>query len=119
MRVGKVIGRLTLSQTYETLVGGRFLVVAVQDRFSLAGKPRKSTEDHFQCACDIWFVGACECAHEQIVFDCHERENAAPFRHHGYTGFDQISRFFSINALAVVVDLTGFDLAKPGDGPQD
>ena len=52
MRVGKVIGRLTLSQTYETLVGGRFLVVAVQDRFSLAGKPRKSTEsivvyDHF------------------------------------------------------------------------
>lgn len=52
MRVGKVIGRVTLSQMYDTLVGGRFLVVAVQDRFSLAGKPRKSVEsivvyDHF------------------------------------------------------------------------
>jgi len=44
MRIGKVIGRVTLNQTYETLVGGRFLLVAIQDRFSLAGKPRKSTE---------------------------------------------------------------------------
>lgn len=44
MRVGKVIGRLTLCQQYETLIGGRFLVVAVQDRFALAGKPRKSVE---------------------------------------------------------------------------
>jgi ethanolamine utilization protein EutN len=44
MRVGKVIGRIVLTQTYETLVGGRFLLVEVQDRFSLAGKPRKSTE---------------------------------------------------------------------------
>jgi ethanolamine utilization protein EutN len=44
MRVGKVIGRIVLTQTYETLVGGRFLLVEVQDRFSLAGKPRKSSE---------------------------------------------------------------------------
>ena len=44
MRVGKVIGRVTLTQTYETLVGGRFLLVEVQDRFSLAAKPRKSAE---------------------------------------------------------------------------
>jgi ethanolamine utilization protein EutN len=44
MRVGKVIGRITLTQAYETLVGGRFLLVEVQDRFSLAGKVRKSTE---------------------------------------------------------------------------
>jgi microcompartment protein CcmK/EutM len=44
MRIGKVIGRITLSQAYETLLGGRFLLVEVQDRFSLAGKPRKSTE---------------------------------------------------------------------------
>jgi microcompartment protein CcmK/EutM len=44
MRVGKVIGRVTLTQTYETLVGGRFLIVEVQDRFSLAAKPRKSSE---------------------------------------------------------------------------
>ena len=44
MRVGKVIGRIVLTQTYETLVGGRFLLVEVQDRFSLVGKPRKSTE---------------------------------------------------------------------------
>ena len=44
MRIGKVIGRATMSQVFETLVGGRFLLVEVQDRFSLAGKPRKSTE---------------------------------------------------------------------------
>ncbi len=44
MRVGKVIGRVTLTQPYHTLVGGRFLLVEVQDRFSLAGKPRKGTE---------------------------------------------------------------------------
>ena len=44
MRLGKVVGRVTLQSTYETLVGGRFLIVAVQDRFSLAGRPRKGTE---------------------------------------------------------------------------
>ena len=43
MRIGIVIGRITLNRTYETLVGGRFLIVEVQDRFSLAGKPRKSS----------------------------------------------------------------------------
>src|SRR5690242_9877178 len=52
MRIGRVIGRLTLSPIYDTLVGGRFLIVEVQDRFSLAGKPRKTKEalvvyDHF------------------------------------------------------------------------
>lgn len=44
MRIGKVIGRVTMSEVYETLVGGRFMLVEVQDRFSLVGKPRKSTE---------------------------------------------------------------------------
>ncbi len=44
MRVGKVIGRVTLQPLYSTLVGGRFLLVEVQDRFSLAGKARKSSE---------------------------------------------------------------------------
>src|SRR3954471_1775347 len=44
MRIGRVIGRLTLSSVYETLVGGRFLIVEVQDRFVLAGKPRKTKE---------------------------------------------------------------------------
>jgi len=44
MRIGKVVGRVTLNPLYETLVGGRFLIVSVQDRFSLAGHPRKSTE---------------------------------------------------------------------------
>ena len=44
MRIGKVVGRVTLSPIHESLVGGRFLIVAVQDRFSLAGKPRKSSE---------------------------------------------------------------------------
>jgi len=44
MRVGKVIGRISLNQTYDTLVGGRFLIVAVQDRFALAGQARKTSE---------------------------------------------------------------------------
>lgn len=44
MRIGKVVGRISLSQVYETLVGGRFVIVAVQDRFSLAGKPRQTSE---------------------------------------------------------------------------
>jgi microcompartment protein CcmK/EutM len=44
MRIGKVVGRVTLSQAYETLVGGRFVIVDVQDRFSLAGKARKTAE---------------------------------------------------------------------------
>ncbi len=44
MRIGKVIGRVTLSDSYETLAGGRFLLVEVQDRFSLSGKDRKSNE---------------------------------------------------------------------------
>jgi microcompartment protein CcmK/EutM len=44
MRIGKVVGRLTLAPMYQTLVGGRFLIVAVQDRFSLAGGTRKTNE---------------------------------------------------------------------------
>jgi microcompartment protein CcmK/EutM len=44
MRVGKIIGRITLNTTYDTLVGGRFLVVEVQDRFGLAGQVRKTSE---------------------------------------------------------------------------
>ena len=44
MRIGKVMGRVCLTQTYETLVGGRFLIVEVQDRFALAGERRKTAE---------------------------------------------------------------------------
>jgi microcompartment protein CcmK/EutM len=44
MRIGKVNGRVCLSSSYDTLVGGRFLIVEVQDRFSLSGDERKSTE---------------------------------------------------------------------------
>jgi len=44
MRIGKVVGRVTLNPIYDTLVGGRFLIVAVQDRFSLAGEKRRGTE---------------------------------------------------------------------------
>ena len=44
MRIGKVVGRVCLQPLYPTLVGGRFLILEVQDRFSLAGQPRKSTE---------------------------------------------------------------------------
>src|SRR5690349_12536038 len=52
MRIGKVIGRLTLNRVYDQLVGGRWLIVEVQDRFSLVGQPRKTKEavvvyDHF------------------------------------------------------------------------
>ena len=44
MRIGLVIGRICLQPVYETLVGGRFLLVQVMDRFALAGGRRKSTE---------------------------------------------------------------------------
>ncbi len=44
MRIGKVVGRVCVQPVYETLVGGRFLIVEVQDRFSLAGRPRKTNE---------------------------------------------------------------------------
>ena len=44
MRIGIVRGRVTLNRAYETLVGGRFLIVDVQDRFALAGEPRRNSE---------------------------------------------------------------------------
>lgn len=44
MRIGQVIGRLTLNPLCTTLVGGRFLIVNVQDRFALAGQSRQATE---------------------------------------------------------------------------
>ena len=42
MRIGKVIGRVCLNRSYKTLAGGRFLLVEVQDRFSLAGKAQRA-----------------------------------------------------------------------------
>src|SRR6188474_1193981 len=44
MRIGRVVGRVCLQPVYETLVGGRFLIVEVQDRFALAGQARKTKE---------------------------------------------------------------------------
>ena len=44
MRIGKVVGRVTLEAVYPTLVGGRFLLVEVQDRYSLSGGQRKTGE---------------------------------------------------------------------------
>ena len=44
MRIGKVVGRVCLTQAYETLVGGRFLIVEVQDRFVLAGGTRRTSD---------------------------------------------------------------------------
>jgi microcompartment protein CcmK/EutM len=44
MRIGRIVGRICLNSSYETLAGGRFLIVAVQDRFALRGEPRKSSE---------------------------------------------------------------------------
>jgi ethanolamine utilization protein EutN len=45
MRIGKVVGRVVLGSLYDTLVGGRFLLVAVQDRFALAGGARRTGEN--------------------------------------------------------------------------
>ena len=44
MRIGRVVGRVCMSRLYETLVGGRFLIVEVQDRFSLSGQKRRTSE---------------------------------------------------------------------------
>ena len=44
MRIGRVVGRVCLNSSYPTLVGGRFLIVEVQDRFSLGGEKRKTSE---------------------------------------------------------------------------
>ena len=44
MRIGKVVGRVTLNRSYETLLGGRFVIVEMQDRFALAGQARKTSE---------------------------------------------------------------------------
>ncbi len=44
MRIGKVIGRITLDTVYDTLIGGRFVIAEVQDRFSLGGERRKTSE---------------------------------------------------------------------------
>lgn len=72
MRVGKVIGRVTLQPLYSTLVGGRFLLVEVQDRFSLAGKARKSSES--LVVYDEW--GAAE---GDLIAFTESREAAMPF----------------------------------------
>ena len=40
----EIIDQITLNQSYETLVGKQFLLVAIQNQFSLAGKVYKSTE---------------------------------------------------------------------------
>lgn len=72
MRVGKVIGRITLHKMYETLVGGRFLLVEVQDRFSLAGKPRKSAESLI--VYDEWGAGQGD-----LIAFTESREAAMPF----------------------------------------
>jgi microcompartment protein CcmK/EutM len=44
MRIGRVVGRVCLHPLYDTLVGGRFLIVEVQDRHVLAGRPRQTAE---------------------------------------------------------------------------
>ena len=44
MRIGKVVGRVCLQPVYQTMIGGRFLIVEIQDRFSLAGQPRQTKE---------------------------------------------------------------------------
>ena len=72
MRIGKVIGRLTLQPVHEALVGGRFLLVEVQDRFSLAGQPRKSTRSR-------WWSMTIWAAKGDLIAFTESREAAMPF----------------------------------------
>jgi len=72
MRIGKVIGRVTMQKMYDTLIGGRFLLVEVQDRFSLSGKRRKSEES--LVIYDEW--GAAE---GDLIAVAESREAAMPF----------------------------------------
>lgn len=63
MRIGRVVGRVCLNSTREELAGGRFLIVAIQDRFSLAGRPRKTGEflvcyDHLGAGDGEWIAVA-------------------------------------------------------------
>lgn len=44
MRIGKVTGRVTLNRAYPTLLGGRFVIVEIQDRFALAGEKARKSE---------------------------------------------------------------------------
>jgi microcompartment protein CcmK/EutM len=44
MRIGRVVGRVTLSRAYATLAGGRFVIIEVQDRYSLARAKRQTNE---------------------------------------------------------------------------
>ena len=72
MRIGKVVGRVCLTQTYETLVGGRSHIVEGQDRYSRAGGKRRTAEtlvayDHLGAG-DGDLVGVSE-----------SREASAPF----------------------------------------
>src|ERR1700690_3229441 len=72
MRIGKVIGNLVLNPARKELEGGRFLIVEVQDRFSLAHLPRRSKEalivyDH---------LGAAE---GDLIAFSESREAAMPF----------------------------------------
>ena len=44
MRIGRVVGNACLQPLYDTLVGGRFLFVEVQDRHALSGGKRQTAE---------------------------------------------------------------------------
>ena len=72
MRIGRVVGRVCLNTAYETLAGGRFLIVAVQDRFALAGEPRR-TGEHLVC---YDHLGA---GHGELIAIAESREACMPF----------------------------------------
>lgn len=44
MRIGRVVGTVCLNRAYEALVGGRYVILEVQDRFVLSGEARKTSE---------------------------------------------------------------------------
>ena len=72
MRIGRVVGRVCLNTSYPTLVGGRFLIVAIQDRFALAGGKRQTSE--FLVCYDLLGAGEGE-----LIGISESREACMPF----------------------------------------
>lgn len=72
MRLGRVRGRVTLIQPWKTLQGGRYLIVDVQDRFSLTGGVRQTAE----CVVVYDHLGAGE---GDLIAFAESREATNPF----------------------------------------
>lgn len=97
MRIGKVIGRVTMSRVYDTLAGGRFVACEVQDRFSLSGQDRKTAE--MVIAFDI--IG---CREGDLVAFTESREACQPFYPEKVVPLDAY--------VAAILDHVEVDLSK-------